>query len=100
MAGSSTSVAAAGLAASRAPAPARRPGAGGPGARPIYDRCLVRASGPPIFNPNPAGGKQIVQPPSEVVMLSEANHDVRIVRRNGRHPPNTVRVWAGDSIGH
>jgi hypothetical protein len=71
-----------------------------PETRTIYDRCLMGASGPPISNPNSAGAKQIVQTPSEVVILSEANHDVRIVRLNGRHPPNTVRVWAGDSIGH
>jgi hypothetical protein len=75
----------------------------GPEARTPFDRCLMGglgSAGPPFINPSVAGGKQIVQTPREVAILSEMNHDLRIVRLGGRHPPRGVRVWMGDSIGH
>ncbi len=72
------------------------------------DRCLVGGLGsanPPMVNPPVAAGKQIVQSPTEVAILSEMNHDLRIVRLGtpghpAQHPPANVRVWMGDSIGH
>jgi hypothetical protein len=75
----------------------------GPEARPPVDRCLLgggASSGPPLLNPPVAGAKLILQTPSEVVIVTEMNHDARIVRLNGRHPPAHVRKWMGDSIGH
>jgi len=66
-------------------------------------RCLIgpgSTANPPMLNPPVAGGKQIVQTATEVAILSEMNHDVRVIRLNGRHPPGNVRLWAGDSIGH
>lgn len=77
--------------------------ADGPEMRPPTDRCLMGglgSSGPPFMNPAVAGGKQIIQTPGEVAILSEMNHDVRIVRIGGRHLPPSVHVWMGDSIGH
>jgi hypothetical protein len=95
-----------GQAAAKAPA-------ANPEDRPPTDRCLVGGFGsntPPMINPAVAGGKQIVQTKTEVAILSEMNHDLRIVRldqpkdRKGahpaQHPPQNVRVWMGDSIGH
>ena len=81
--------------------------AAGPEARTPGDRCLMggfASSGPPYLNPAVAGVKQIVQTPTEVAILTEMNHDVRIVRLGAkgsppRHPPPGVRVWMGDSIG-
>ncbi|TAJ70416.1 MAG: hypothetical protein EPO51_17965 [Phenylobacterium sp.] len=76
--------------------------ADGPEMRPPTDRCLMGglgSSGPPFMNPAVAGGKQIIQTPGEVAILSEMNHDVRIVRIGGRHLPPSVHVWMGDSIG-
>jgi hypothetical protein len=72
------------------------------------DRCLVGGLGsanPPMVNPPVAAGKQIVQTGAEVAILSEMNHDLRIVRLGtpghpAQHPPANVRVWMGDSIGH
>jgi len=69
----------------------------------VLDRCLVGGGGgvgPPIMTPNTATGRQIVQTRDEVAILSEMNHDVRIVRLGARHQPLAVRPWMGDSIGH
>ncbi|HLZ77089.1 hypothetical protein [Phenylobacterium sp.] len=82
--------------------------AANPEDRPPTDRCLLggfASSTPPMINPAVAGGKQIVQTATEVAILSEMNHDLRIVRLStpghpARHPPANVRVWLGDSIGH
>jgi len=68
------------------------------------DRCLTGAGGPPMVNPNAAGGRQIVQTRDAVAILSETNHDVRIVRLGTPghppvHGPAGVRAWMGDSIG-
>jgi len=80
--------------------------ADGPEARPLSDRCLVVQTGPPMGNPNSAGGRQIVQTPTEIAIVSEMIHDVRIVRLGSRggprrppHLPGNVRPWMGDSIG-
>ena len=74
----------------------------GPEARTASDRCLMAglgSGGPPFINPSVAGGKQIIQTAAEVAILTEMNHEVRIVRIGGRHPPPGVRLWMGDSIG-
>ncbi|MGZ5987318.1 MAG: hypothetical protein ACXWK7_20520 [Caulobacteraceae bacterium] len=87
--------------------------------RPPTDRCLLggfASSTPPMINPAVAAGKQIVQTATEVAILSEMNHDLRIIRlaapsARGKarraqppaapaHLPPNVRVWLGDSIGH
>lgn len=74
-----------------------------PEQRTLGDRCLIGgfgSSSPPMLAPAVSAVKQIVQTPTEVAILSEMNHDVRVVRLNGRHPPRDVRLWMGDSIGH
>ena len=74
----------------------------GPEDRTLGDRCLIGgfgSSSPPMIPPAVSAVKQIVQTRDEVAILSEMNHDVRIVRLGGRHPPPTVRLWMGDSIG-
>src|SRR5262249_30827717 len=42
---------------------------------------------------------QILQTPTEVMIQVEMVHDTRIVRLNGKHKPDDVRLWMGDSIG-
>jgi hypothetical protein len=82
--------------------------AANPEDRPPTDRCLLgsfASNTPPMINPAVAAGKQIVQTRTEVAILSEMNHDLRIVRLGdsrhpARHPPANVRLWMGDSIGH
>ena len=43
---------------------------------------------------------QITQSPGVVSIMVEMNHDVRIIRLGGVHPPANIRPWMGDSIGH
>jgi hypothetical protein len=85
-------------------------GVEGPGAfddpelRPLGERCLLgfgSTSGPPTL-PNYFYNnyKQIVQTPEYVMILIEMVHDARIIRLNAQHPPQTIRKWMGDSIGH
>lgn len=74
----------------------------GPEARDMSERCLIEGVGQeaPILNQNYSANYQILQTPTEVAIYFEINHEVRIVRLNGRHPPKTVHLWMGDSIGH
>jgi hypothetical protein len=75
---------------------------GDPESRDPMERCLAGgggSAGPPMINPNSAGAKQIVQTRTEVAILSEMNHDLRIVRLGAKHLPASVRPWMGDSIG-
>ena len=75
-----------------------------PERRPLAERCLLgfgSTSGPPAL-PNYFYNNlhQIVQTKDTVMILTEMNHDVRVVRMNGTHAPSSVRSWMGDSIGH
>ncbi len=77
--------------------------ADGPEFRSVLDRCLVAgggAAGPPMMTPNTAAGRQIVQTRDHVAILSEMNHELRIVHLGARHLPIQMRPWMGDSIGH
>jgi hypothetical protein len=58
------------------------------------------------MNPAVSAGKEIVQTKDEVAILSEMNHDVRIVRLIAQgapgkvgHQPPQLHPWMGDSIG-
>jgi hypothetical protein len=60
--------------------------------RPLSERCPIgfgSTSGPPMLPVLYNNSYRIVQTP-----------DARIVRIDGTHPPNSVRQWLGDSIGH
>lgn len=73
-----------------------------PEVRPLGERCLVgfgSTSGPPMLNVLYNNHYQIVQSPGHVVIVVEMNHDARIVRLGGKHLPENVKVWLGDSIG-
>jgi hypothetical protein len=50
---------------------------------------------PVMYNSN----YQIVQSANTVLIHVEMVHDARIVRLGGKHPPDHVRKWMGDSIG-
>ncbi len=74
-----------------------------PERRPLAERCLLgfgSTSGPPAL-PNYFYNNlhQIVQTRDTVMILTEMNHDVRVVRMNATHLPSTVRHWMGDPIG-
>jgi len=75
----------------------------GPEVRPLSERCLLgflSTAGPPAL-PNYFYNnlKQIVQTPTSVVILNEMVHDARIIRIGGRHLPQNIRRWMGDSVG-
>jgi hypothetical protein len=75
----------------------------GPESRPLAERCLLgfgNTSGPPTL-PNYFYNnlKQIVQTKDTIMILVEMVHDVRIIRMNATHLPQTIRKWMGDSIG-
>jgi hypothetical protein len=76
----------------------------GPEARPLAERCILgflSTSGPPTL-PNYFYNnlKVIVQTPDTVMIYNEMVHDTRIIRIGGTHPPENVKQWLGDSIGH
>jgi hypothetical protein len=73
----------------------------GPEARNASERCLTptfSAASPPMQNAPYAANYQIVQTREAVVIVSEIDSEVRIVRLGGPHLPH--RVWGGDSVGH
>lgn len=66
------------------------------------ERCIIgygSTGGPPMLNVLYNNNYRIVQAPGYVVIVVEMNHDARIVRLGGKHPPQNVRLWLGDSIG-
>jgi hypothetical protein len=91
--------------AGEAAAAAGPPGAfDGPELRPLAERCLLgfgSTSGPPAL-PNYFYNnmKQIVQTPTQVLILNEMVHDARVIRMNAQHLPEHMKFWMGDSIGH
>lgn len=70
--------------------------------RPLAERCIIGSrstAGPPML-PNVYNNfKRIVQTDDAVMILTEMNHDARVIRVNGKHRPDGVRTWLGDSIG-
>jgi hypothetical protein len=71
--------------------------------RPLSERCILgfgSTAGPPMLPVLYNNNYQIVQTPTNVMILVEMVHDARIIRMNGTHPPASVRQWLGDSIGH
>jgi hypothetical protein len=75
----------------------------GPEARSVSERCLssgMGSGGAPILNQVAAALYQIVQTRDAVVIVSESNHEARIIPLNGHHLPQQMRVWMGDPLGH
>ena len=73
-----------------------------PEQRPLGERCLLgfgSTSGPPALPVLYNNFKQIVQTPTYVMILTEMNHDARIVRMNQPHRPSSIHIWNGDPIG-
>jgi hypothetical protein len=71
-----------------------------PEQRPLGERCLLgfgSTSGPPMLPVMYNNMKRIVQTGDHVTILVEMNHDARVVRIGGEHPPASIRKWMGDS---
>jgi hypothetical protein len=74
-----------------------------PDGRSVSDRCLAGAwagSGTPMLNSPYNANYQIVQTRDAVALLSELNHDLRIIRLGVAPAPTELHPWMGDSIGH
>lgn len=73
-----------------------------PEIRSTAERCLVgfgSSAGPPALPVLYNNVKRIVQSKDTVIILNEMVHDARVIRINGKHAPDDVRFWYGDSIG-
>ena len=71
--------------------------------RPLSERCLLgfgSTAGPPMLPVYYNGNYQIIQTPGTIMILVEMDHDVRVIRMNGKHISPPVRQWLGDSVGH
>jgi hypothetical protein len=70
--------------------------------RPLGERCIIgfgSTSGPPMLPTYFYNNlKQIVQTRDYVMILTEMNHDARIIPFRSTHAPQSVRKWMGDSI--
>jgi hypothetical protein len=67
----------------------------------LYTRCITGNGGPPRIPGGVTAESQILQTPGYVVIMSQANHDVRIIPVDGRpHLPQSVGQWLGDGRGH
>ncbi len=68
----------------------------------LQDRCVAfSTAGPPMLPYSYNSNYQIVQTDDAVVVHAEMIHDARIIYLDGRpHPPPSVRLWGGHSIGH
>ncbi len=75
--------------------------------RGLYERCIQGNQGPPrtphrrggnsSFGQN-TGQSQIIQTPGHVILITQANSDVRIFPLDGSaHAPDVVRSYLGDS---
>ena len=66
------------------------------------ERCLRdfgSSLGPPMMPVGYNNTYQIVQTPDHVMILVEMIHDARIIPIDGKHRPDAIRSWMGDSIG-
>ena len=94
----------AGFGAPRAAGGRRMSSYDNPENRPLGERCIIgfgSNAGPPmIANGFYNNNYQILQTPDAVVIDVEMNHDLRIIRLNGKHRTDGVRPYFGDSIGH
>ena len=64
-------------------------------------RCISWGVPKIAGNTNYTSHQEILQGPGYVVLLSEVNHEARVIPLDGRpHLPEGLRQWNGDSRGH
>ena len=70
--------------------------------RSLFERCITGNQGPPrIQTIRNYGETQFVQTPDYVLIITQANSEVRIIPLDGREPlPDGVRSWLGSARGH
>ena len=70
--------------------------------RPLAERCIIGSrstAGPPMLPNFYNNHKRIIQTPGHVMILTEMNHDARIIRLQSEHSDPGYRAWLGDSVG-
>ena len=68
--------------------------------RGLAERCITGNQGPPRVGGHD-NDSQILQVPGYVILVTQSNHDVRIIPLDGRpHLDASVKTWLGDSRGH
>ncbi|MBI1339243.1 hypothetical protein GC169_03395 [bacterium] len=88
------------MAAERA---ARGTGYDNPEERSLGERCIIGfggTGGPPMMNVLYNNHYQISQSPDHVVITVEMNHDARIIPLRGKHRPDVLAPYLGDSVGY
>jgi hypothetical protein len=74
--------------------------ADGPEDLPLPSRCLILGAGPPMMPVFQNNNVFIVQTETNVVILNEMMHDVRVIPLDSRpHLPVSIRQWKGDARG-
>lgn len=71
--------------------------------RPLAERCIIGSrstAGPPMLPNLYNNHKRIIQTDTHVMILTEMNHDARVIRLDSEHRPAHVQTWLGDSIGY
>jgi len=70
--------------------------------RGVSERCIygfTGGPGPVLNNGMYNNNYQIVQTPTQVIILAEMNHDIRIIQIDGKHGHPSIPKWGGDSVG-
>lgn len=70
--------------------------------RPLAERCILGSrstAGPPMLPNLYNNHKRIIQTPEHVMILTEMNHDARIIRLEGAPRSGALKTWLGDSVG-
>jgi hypothetical protein len=63
------------------------------------ERCISMMGGPPLMNSLYNNNFQIVQSPTDVIIVAEMVHDARIIKLQPQHDTATLNKYMGDSIG-
>ena len=70
--------------------------------RPLAERCIIGSrstAGPPMLPNFYNNFKRIIQTEQHVMILTEMNHDARVIRLDSVHADPALTFWLGDSIG-
>lgn len=71
--------------------------------RPLAERCIFGSrstAGPPMLPNYYNNHKRVIQTPDHVMILTEMNHDARVVRLDAEHRAPGADSWFGDSVGY
>ncbi len=69
--------------------------------RGTYERCILGAGPPRVPFTQQIGESEIVQTPDHLLLITQANSDVRIIPLGSAlSPPEIIRNWLGWSRGH